>query len=41
MLEFIKHAFGLCGEPHLNAITILISTPILGYVIYHLKKFIV
>ena len=41
MLEFIKHALGICGEPHLNLITILISTPIIGYFIYYIKKFMV
>jgi len=25
MLEIIRHTFGLCGEPHINLFTILIS----------------
>ena len=33
MIEFIKHALGICGEPHPSLITLLIGTPIVGYVI--------
>ncbi len=32
MIEFIKHALGLCGEPHPSLLTFLASTPIIGYV---------
>jgi len=34
MIEIIKHIFGLCGEPHINIFTILMSTPIISYIIY-------
>jgi hypothetical protein len=38
MIEFIKHFFGLCGEPHLNIFTIMMSTPIISYLIYKFYK---
>lgn len=38
MIEFIKHILGLCGEPHINIFTILMTTPILSYIIYKLYK---
>ena len=38
MIEFIKHFFGLCGEPHLNIFTIMMSTPIISYIIYNFIK---
>ena len=38
MIEFIKHLFGLCGEPHLNIFTIIMSTPIISYLIYKFIK---
>ena len=38
MIEFLKHLFGFCGEAHPNILTILISTPILGYIIYKIKE---
>tara|TARA_R100000322_G_C5372092_1_gene173779 strand:- start:568 stop:699 length:132 start_codon:yes stop_codon:yes gene_type:complete len=38
MIEFFKHLFGFCGEPHLNIWHIL-ATPFGGYVIYKLKKY--
>jgi hypothetical protein len=31
MIEFLKHAFGFCGEPHPSLLTLLASTPIIGY----------
>ena len=34
MIEFLKHATGLCGEPHPSLLTMLYGTPVLGYVIY-------
>jgi hypothetical protein len=34
MIEFIKHLFGFCGEPHLNILTIIMTTPIISYLIY-------
>ena len=37
MLEFLKHALGLCGESHPNLITVLLGTPVIGYLTYRLK----
>jgi len=37
MIEFIKHALGICGEPHPSLLTLLAGTPIIGYVILKLK----
>ena len=37
MIEFIKHALGICGEPHPSLLTFLAGTPIIGYVILKLK----
>jgi hypothetical protein len=34
MIEVLKHLFGICGEPHINIFTILMTTPILSYIIY-------
>jgi hypothetical protein len=34
MIEFLKHLLGICGEPHLNILTIIMTTPILSYIIY-------
>ena len=38
MIEIIKHIFGFCGEPHINIFTILMSTPIVSYIIYRATK---
>ena len=38
MIEFLKHATGLCGEPHPSLLTLLCGTPILSYVIYRFKN---
>ncbi len=38
MIEFIKHVTGLCGEPHPSLLTILMGTPVLGYVVYKIKN---
>ena len=38
MMEFIKHALGLCVESHPNLLTILLGTPTLGLVIYKVRK---
>lgn len=37
MIEFIKHFFGFCGEPHLNIWHVLF-TPAGAYLYYKLKK---
>jgi|TARA_R100000353_G_C6376471_1_gene160632 hypothetical protein len=38
MIEFLKHATGLCGEPHPSLLTLLAGTPIASYLIYKYKK---
>ena len=38
MIEFIKHLTGACGEPHVSLLTIIASTPIIGYILYQLKN---
>jgi len=38
MIEFLRHALGLCGEPHPSLLTLLIGTPALSYLIYKFKK---
>jgi len=40
MIEFIKHLTGACGEPHVNLLTIIASTPIIGYILYQIKNFL-
>jgi len=37
-MEFVKHALGLCGEPHPNIFTMLLSTPLIGLIIYKVKR---
>ena len=39
MIEFLKHFFGVCGEAHPNIITIMLSTPIIGYILYQIKNY--
>ena len=38
MIEFLRHALGLCGEPHPSLLTLLMGTPELGYVVYKIKQ---
>ena len=38
MLEFLKHATGMCGEPHHSLLTLLMGTPVVGYIIYKVKE---
>ena len=38
MIEFLRHITGLCGEPHLNILTIMFGTPIVGYLLYKIKN---
>mgnify|MGYP003123548830 CR=1 FL=1 len=38
MLEFIKHLFGFCGEPHPNIITLILGAPIFSYIYYKIKN---
>jgi hypothetical protein len=37
-MELIKHIFGLCGEPHLNIFTLIVSTPIAIYFTYYINQ---
>ena len=37
MIEFLRHALGLCGEPHPSLLNFLMDTPILGWVIIKIK----
>jgi len=39
MLEFLKHATGMCGEPHPSLLTLLMGTPVVGYVMYKIKRY--
>ena len=39
MIEFLKHATGMCGEPHPSLLTMLYGSPIIGYVIYRVKNY--
>tara|TARA_R100001163_G_C4966168_1_gene127984 strand:- start:396 stop:527 length:132 start_codon:yes stop_codon:yes gene_type:complete len=38
MWEFLRHALGLCGEPHPSLLTLLMGTPFAGYLLYKLKN---
>ncbi len=38
MIEFLRHALGLCGEPHPSLLTLLMGTPVLSYIIYKIKN---
>ena len=38
MIEFLRHALGICGEPHPSLLTLLMGTPVLGYLIYRIKN---
>ena len=38
MIEFLRHATGLCGEPHPSLLTLLMGTPVLGYIVYKIRQ---
>ena len=38
MIEFLRHATGLCGEPHPSLLTLLMGTAILGYIVYKIRQ---
>jgi|21_taG_2_1085346.scaffolds.fasta_scaffold21078_2 hypothetical protein len=38
MIEFLRHLTGLCGEAHPSLLTLLMGTPVIGYVIYKIKS---
>ena len=40
MVEFLRHALGLCGEPHLNIFHIILGTPAISYILYKLKNLV-
>jgi len=37
MLEGLRHLLGVCGEPHPSLLTLLMGTPVVGYIIYKIK----
>jgi hypothetical protein len=39
IIEFLRHATGLCGEPHPSLLTLLGGFPVLGYLIYKMKNY--
>jgi len=38
MIEFLRHALGLCGESHPSLLTLLMGTPALSYVVYKIRQ---
>lgn len=38
MIEVLKHLLGFCGEPHINIFTLLITTPVISYIILKFYK---
>ena len=38
MIEFLRHALGICGEPHPSLLTLILGTPFLNNVLYKIKK---
>ena len=38
IIEFLRHATGLCGEPHPSLLNLLIGTPVIGYLIIKIKE---
>ena len=38
MIEFLRHATVLFGEPHPSILTLLMGTPVLGYVVYKIRQ---
>ena len=37
MIDFLRHALGLCGEPHPSLLTLLMGTPVLSYLAYKIR----
>ena len=37
MLEFFKHLLGICGEPHVNFITLLAGSPVFLATLHYIK----
>jgi len=38
MIEFLRHALGLCGEPHPSLLTLLLGTTALSYAVYKIRQ---
>ena len=38
MIEFLKHATGMCGEPHPNLFWLIVFAPIVSYTIATIKN---
>jgi len=38
MIEFLRHALGLCGEPHPSLLTLLMGTPAVSYILYRVRN---
>lgn len=38
MIDFLRHAIGICGEPHPSLLSLLLGTPLVGYLYYKFKK---
>ena len=39
IIEFLRHAICLCGEPHPSLLTLLGGVPVIGYLIYKIKSY--
>jgi len=39
MIEFLRHAIGICGEPHPSLLTLLMGSPAIGYMVYRIKNY--
>ena len=39
IIEFLRHATGLCGESHPSLLTLLGGAPVIGYLIYKIKSY--
>jgi hypothetical protein len=38
MIEFLRHALGICGEPHPSLLTLIFGTPVLSYLLIKFKR---
>ena len=39
VVEFLRHALGLCAEPHPSLLTLLGGVPVIGYLINKIKSY--
>ena len=37
MIDFLRHALGLCGEPHPSLLTLFMGSPAIAYITYKIK----